>query len=82
MGRPKSDFVSKYGDLIRNLYIHENKSIPEINEYFLSIGVPCNCQKVWRTLKATHTATRTPSESQKAALTSGRSTHQTEGKTV
>ncbi len=62
------------------MYVIEEKSIPEINEYFLSIGVSSNTQKIWRTLKTLRVERRTPSESQKLALSNSRATHPTKGK--
>lgn len=80
MPRPKSNFVSLYGELIRKMYVNENKSIPEINEHILSLNIPCNTQKIWRALKEMRVERRTPEEAQKLALSNGRAKHPTEGK--
>lgn len=82
MPRNKSSFDHLYSDKIRQLYVFEKKSIPQITEYFKSIGVPCNNQKIWRNLRSQMIQPRDPSTAQQLALKTGRAKHPTEGKSL
>lgn len=75
MSRPKSGWVAEHADIIRKMYVEEDKSMQEIADVLKT-----NVQRVFRALKSLQIERRSRSEAQKNALKTGRTTHPTAGK--